>query len=195
MDKQTLLKKLFKQMNTKRAKDYTFASLFFIVFSIFVFFAIRPSLVTAFTLKKQEEDLSKVDASYEAVISRIVTIQSSMETYRDDLHLFSEAVPSSPNLNRLIRDIEDAAATSSVSIDKFSAGEVKLVDKSGTMLNSTPFTVEATASFENLLQSIEELYSQRRLKRINKFRISRSKADASDSASLKFQVEVEGYYL
>lgn len=195
MDKQTLLKRLLKQISTKKAKDYTFASLFFIVFSIFVFFAIRPSLVTAFSLKKEEEELTKTDASYEAVISRIISIQSSLETHRDDLHLFSEAVPNSPNLYRLIRDIEDAAATSSVSIDKFSAGEVKLVDKSKTKLKSTPFAVEATSSFENLLQSIEEIYSQRRLKKINKFRISRSKTEASDSAGLKFQLEIEGFYL
>ena len=77
MDKQNLLKQLLKQINTKKAKDYTFASLFFIVLSIFVFFAIRPSLVTAFSLKKEEEELTKINTSYEAVISRIVTIQSS----------------------------------------------------------------------------------------------------------------------
>ncbi len=195
MDKQNLLKQLLKQINTKKAKDYTFASLFFIVLSIFVFFAIRPSLVTAFSLKKEEEELTKINTSYEAVISRIVTIQSSFETYRDDLHLFSEAVPNSPNINRLIRDIEDATATSSVTIDKFSSGEVKLVDASKGKLKSTVLTVEASSSFDNLLQSMEEVYDQRRLKKINKFRISRQKAEASDSAGLKFQLEIEGYYL
>lgn len=195
MDKQNLLKQLLKQITTKKAKDYSFASLFFLVFSIFVFFAIRPSLVTAFSLKQEEEQLAALDSRYESVISKIVEIQSSFETHRDDLHLFSEAIPRRPNMNELIGDVENATATNSVTIEKFNSGEVNLVDKSKGKLQSTTFNIEATSSFENLLKSIEEVYNQRRLKKIRKFEITRQKSEASGSAGLKFQLEVEGFYL
>jgi Tfp pilus assembly protein PilO len=195
MDKQNIVKKLLKQIDSKKAKDYTYATLFFFVFSIFVFFAIRPSLVTAFSLKSQEGQLSQLNTNYESVISKIVSIQSSFETYRDDLHLFSEAVPLTPNMNKLIRDVEEATATNSVTIDKFSAGEVNLVDKSRGKLRSTIFSIEASSSFENLLKSLEDIYNQRRLKKIIRFVIKRKDLEASGSAGLKFQLDIEGYYL
>lgn len=195
MDKQNILKQLLRQIGSKKAKDYTFASLFFIVFSVFVFFAIRPSLVTAFSLKKEEEELSQLNLRYESVITKIVQIQSSFETYRDDLHLFSEAIPSSPNINRLIRDLEQATVINSVTIDKLNTGEVNLVDKTKGKLQSTTFTIEAGSSFENLLKTLEEVYNQRRLKKIKKFNISKQKNEATSSSGLKLKLEIEGFYL
>lgn len=195
MDKNALVQKLLKQIGTKRAKDYTFASLFFIVFSIFVFFAIRPSLVTAFSLKKEESELTQLNNTYENIISKIVSIQSSFEQYRDDLHLFSEAIPNKPNVNRLIGDIEQATATSSVAISKINTGEVNLVDKTKGTLRSTTVNVDASADFENLLQSIQEIYRQRRLKKIKRLDISAQTKESSGSAGLKLKLEVEGYYL
>lgn len=195
MDKNALVQKLLKQISSKRAKDYTFASLFFIVFSVFVFFAIRPSLVTAFSLKKEESELNQLNDTYEKIISKIVSIQSSFEEYRDDLHLFSEAIPSKPNVNRLIGDIEQATATSSVAISKINTGEVNLVDRTKGTLRSTTVNIDASADFENLLQSIQEIYGQRRLKKIKRLDISSQTKDSSGSAGLKLKLEVEGYYL
>ena len=195
MDKNILVQKLLKQIRTKRAKDYTFISLFFLVFSIFVIFAIRPSLVTAFSLKKEETELNKLNNTYEGVISKIVAIQSSFENYRQDLHLFSEAIPSKPNVNRLIGDIEQATATSSVTIQKLSAGEVNLVDKSKGTLRSTSIDIDASADFDNLLQSIQEIYRQRRLKKVQKLDITSQSNDSTESAGLKLKLKVEGYYL
>lgn len=195
MDKQNILKQLLRQIDTKKAKDYTFASLFFIVFSVFVFFAIRPSLVTAFSLKKEEEELSKLNSRYESVITKIVEIQSSFETYRDDLHLFTEAIPPSPSINKLIKDLEEATAINSVTIDKLNTGEVNLVDKTKGKLQSTTFTIEAESSFEKLLKTLEDVYNQRRLKEIKKFDISKQKNESTASAELKLRLEIEGFYL
>ena len=163
--------------------------------SIFVIFAIRPSLVTAFSLKKEETELNKLNNTYEGVISKIVAIQSSFENYRQDLHLFSEAIPSKPNVNRLIGDIEQATATSSVTIQKLSAGEVNLVDKSKGTLRSTSIDIDASADFDNLLQSIQEIYRQRRLKKVQKLDITSQSNDSTESAGLKLKLKVEGYYL
>ncbi|MBI2051870.1 type 4a pilus biogenesis protein PilO [Candidatus Roizmanbacteria bacterium] len=195
MDKANVLKKLLKQIATQKAKDYTSATIFFLVFSILVFFAIRPSLVTAFSLKKEEQDLRALDAKYEGIIVRILSVQSSFELLRDELPLFSEAIPETPKVNKLIKDIEETARANSVAIQKSSAGEVKLVEKKNKKLKSVIVNVDAVSSFENILQSLEDMANQRRLKYVKTLEISRDEKDSTVGGELNIRMEVEGYHL
>jgi len=77
--------KITNAIFSKKTRDYTFVALFLIVFSVFIMAAIRPSLSTATSLKKEEADLKKVDSMYESKISNINLVQSQVEANRDNL--------------------------------------------------------------------------------------------------------------
>jgi len=182
---------------TKKTTDYTFTVLFLVIFSVFIVFAIKPSLTTAFSLKKEEKDLLKVDKLYEDQIISIATIQSLMEENRSDIPLLYQSISTSPQVNKMVDDIQQAAGKSSFLIKKASIGEVSLFQSKKKITQSLKVTIEGESSFDNFSKFTEELFNQRRLKTIQKVIISRGIGEdiATQSAQLKIKLDVEGYYL
>lgn len=193
MDISNLKNSLF----TKKSTDYTFTVLFLIIFSVFIVFAIRPSLTTAFSLKKEEKDLLKVDKVYEDQIISIATIQSLMEENRGDIPLLYQSISTSPQVNKMVDDVQLAAGKSSFIIKRANIGEVSLFQSKKKTIQSLKMTVEGESNFENFTKFIQELFNQRRLKTVQKVIISQGLEDdvSTQSALLKIKLDVEGYYL
>jgi Tfp pilus assembly protein PilO len=196
MDKKTVtLKQIVEQLKSKKAKDYTYLTFFFLIFSIFIIFAIRPSLVTAFSLRQQRADLAKLDFQYENVVSNIVVNQSTLENLRDKLYLTDDAFPPGALINKLVSDIESAGAANSITYINENIGEVDLVQKTGNKSQAVLINVEATCTFDDLLNFIQGISSQRRLKLIKQLSIAKDTEEASESSQLKVLMQIEGYYL
>lgn len=195
MDRTVTLKQIINQLKTKKGKDYTYITIFLLVFSIFIIFAIRPSLVTAFSLRQQRADLAKLDVQYENVVSNIVANQSTLENLRDKLYLTDDALPHGAVINKLVSDIENQATANSVTFINVNIGEVKLVEKSGNKSQSVLINIEALSTFDDLLRFMESISNQRRLKLVKQLSVSRDLQEASESAQLKVIMQIEGYYL
>lgn len=195
MDTGEILKTLLKQVTSNRAKDYTYLTIFFLVFSFFVFFAIRPSLVTAFSLIKEERDLRKLDQVLEKTISAVVANQTTLETVRDRLELINSAVPDNPYVNGLLTDIEKAAKDNNVILEKMSVTTVNLVRTDSSSLQPVNLTVETTSSYEDLLKFIKALSDQRRLKEIKKLEIASEGGTSTESGTLKVNILLTGFFL
>jgi len=187
-------KHLISLLNEKRAKDYTYATLFFIIFSIFITFAIRPSLTTALELSAQEKTLSSVDKKYELLIGQIVQIQSALEQVRDRLYVVDEALPTQPYLNIIMRDIQKSAIANNIVIKNINVQRINLVDTKKNDFRSMMVNVDLTASFGDYAKFERDMVRQRRLKNIKSVSIDRT-AVGSESATLQIQAVIEGYYL
>ncbi len=155
--------KLVKLLQDKKVQSYSFLVGFFVVFSFFVIFAIRPNLITAFNLQKELQDLKLQSREFESKIQQIVTYQTVLEQHRDDLPLLDEAVPSSPVLGKVIEEVRKSASDSGIILGYVSVESVdyKLQSES---TQSFDITVDATASKENLRLFLDALLNQRRLK-------------------------------
>lgn len=185
--------KITKDVFYKKVVDYTFIVLFLLIFSIFIFFAIRPSLKTAFSLKKEEKDLIEIDSIYEKKILSVSLIQSEIEKNRDDLYLIDTALSKNPNVNKIIDDIKMAADKTNFFISKANISDINLLQSKKT-LEKVEVVIEGTSTFPDLLLFIKEINNQRRLKTIDSFQISRSKS-STDSANLSIKINISGYYL
>lgn len=190
MDKSSLIKHIFN----KKTGDYTFTIMFFLIFSMFILFAIKPSLTTATSLKKEESDLKKIDELYEKKILNIFEIQKIMEENRDEFPLLNQAITSYPKVNKMIEDIKSVADSNSFSIKKAGVADVNLFDTNNKNTQHILVTVEGTSSFENLMKFTQALFNQRRLKTITKMTINRDLV-STESAVLDITLNIEGYYL
>lgn len=181
---------------TKKTKDYTFTILFLLIFSVFILFAIRPSLTTAFSLKKEESDLAKVDKIYEDKIISIAQIQSLIEQNRSDIPLLYEAVPTLPQVNKTFNDIKTAADKNLFIIKKANIGEVNLFESNKKTTQVLKVSVDGEATFDNFLKFSQELSNQRRLKTIQKVAITRGTQEGpvTENAILKIKIDIESYY-
>lgn len=190
------LPNITKAIFTKKVADYTFATLFFLIFSLFIVFAIRPSLSTATALKREETDLQRIDARYESNIANIAAVQAVMEEHRDELPLLTDAVSTHPKVNKMIDDIKAAGDQSTFSLKKENIGEVNLLDTKNKNLQTLHLNVEGTGSFDALMKFIQVLSNQRRLKTIQRMVISKTaEGTATGNGQLNVIMDIEAYYL
>ena len=189
------IKELLKQFSSKKARDYGSLALFFIIFSTFIIFAIRPSLTTALTLAQKQKDLVKLDSEYESIVSSVVSNQAQLENVRDQLYLLADAMPNSPQINTLIKDIENEGQADSVAVNNVNIGEINLIQKSKNTLQPLLINVQLTCTFDNLIKFIQGVSNQRRLKTIKQLSISKDLTSSSQSAQLKVTMQLEGYSL
>lgn len=189
------LKHLISTLKQPKRKDYTFATLFFMVFSFFILFAIKPSLSTAISLSSQELELRKVDAQYEELIGQIVQIQSALERVRDRLYLVDEALPPQPLVTLLMQDIQQAASKHNVAVSKININKINLVEPAKNTFRSMAVSMELNSTFDDYIAFQKEITNQRRLKFMRTVEINTGELGASASATLKIRTEIEGYYL
>jgi Tfp pilus assembly protein PilO len=192
MNKKNLLDKLLN----RKAKDYSFAIIFFIIFSFFVLVVIRPNITTVLNIQKELTELQKLDTDYEQAIFNIIAIQSKLEKNREFFPLLNSALPSDPQVNKIVDDIRKVASDSGIEITKIEINQVNLKEKkSNTKPNSLFVAMEFDNDFVRTNKFIQELLVQRRLKTIRSLNISRNLSEGTESAGLIIKLEVEGYYL
>ncbi len=187
---------IIEKLTSKRVKDYSFTIIFFIVFSFFIIFAIRPNLTTVFSLQKQLKELRVLDTNYENVIVHIVDLQSMLETNRDNMYLLDEALPASPQVNKVIDDLKKSASESGVLIRKIDVGEVNLKeDEKKKDIKAFTLSMETNSDFTEVKTFIDQFMNQRRLKMVRNLSIIKDTKDGTGSASLKIKMDISGYYL
>jgi len=189
MDLNVISKSIFE----KKSREYIYIVFFLLIFSVFIFFAIKPSLTTAYSLKKEEIDLTKIDKVYEEKINNITLIQTQIEENRDNLPLLNQSFPEHPEVNKIIEDIKKIADKNSLFINKASIVDINF-SKTNKEKQGVELKMEATASFENLRKFMTDIFSQRRLKLIDNLIINQDR-ESSDSGNLKVVLTINGYYL
>lgn len=187
-------KQIILETNTERNRIYTSIALFLSVISIFIVFAIRPVLVIAFELVKKEEELTQQNKDYEQIISQITTIQSGLQSVEGKLDILTEALPNKPAINSMIDDIQRSAKINNVEINKISGSDVSLI-KNKQNVQSYVIDLQSSGDFEDVFAFQKSLYQQLRLKGVKKIDIVKNEQVASNSANLRFAIEIIGYYL
>ena len=180
----------------KKATDYTYTVLFFISFAFFTFFVIRPNILTILSLQEEAGKLHILDTGYENVIKKIVDIQSFLQENGQDLYLLDEALPTLPQINKLVVDTQNSASGSGMILSTMSINKVDLRNNEAKLTRKTiSITLDGNADFINSKAFITQIMNDRRLKMIQSIGFTQDEKKGSQSGSLKLQLEVEGYYL
>ncbi|PIQ72806.1 hypothetical protein COV86_01260 [Candidatus Roizmanbacteria bacterium CG11_big_fil_rev_8_21_14_0_20_35_14] len=187
------LTSISKSIFNKKTTDYTFLVLFLFIFSVFIIFAINPSLKTAFSLKKEEKDLTKIDSLYEKKIMDISLIQSQIEDNRENLFLFNEAISKYPEVNKMFNDVKTIADKNLLAIKKASIADVNLT-QSKKKIDKVRLIIEGKTDFDNLLAFINDLFEQRRLKVVNNLVVNQYR-ESTASGQLDVILTIDGFYL
>ncbi|MCX7955698.1 MAG: hypothetical protein N2593_01135 [Patescibacteria group bacterium] len=183
------IKNIFK----KNITDYTYIILFFIFFSIFLFFGIYPALKNVFSLIKERKELKEIDNLYEEKITNIYLIQNILEENRDKLIFVDEAISKTPQVNQMVNDIKKIADKNNFFITKASIADINL-SKSKKNIDNINIILEGKAYFDDFLKFINDIINQRRLKMIKNLNVNVEK-NSTDSSKLKISLIIEGYYL
>lgn len=190
------LKKLIKTLNNKNVKDYLYLAIFFLIFSIFIIFVIRPVVVTAFALKGQEKELQTKNLAYTQAIAHANSNLLVLEEVRDRIFLIDNAIPNSPQINKVVNDIQEASNQSSLTLNNlFLPDKVNYKDPKNKDFKTVRVSVKENGSFESVIDMINILYNQQRLKNIDSMDIFNQTIVSTESATLEVQVDIIGFYL
>ncbi len=184
-------KKLIALLQDKKVQDYSFMVFFFLVFSIFVFFAIRPNILTAFKLQQELQELRLKNQQAEDVIMQIVNYQSIMENYRDKLPLLEQALPSTPGLAKAVDDVRKTAAETGLELTGLSIDSMEFSDSRGKgEIQTFNMSVSSSVSTEQLAAFLTALFTQRRVKSVDTFDLA---AGSDQTITISFVIKT--YYL
>lgn len=192
-DKENLIEKLFAK---KEIIDYTYVTLFFLISTLFAFFAIRPSLIITFALRKESGDLKKIHNSYEQNIDKIIAIQSQLESVRSKIYLLEEATPSKPAIKIVIDNLQQVAIDSEINLKKLTIPDIVLKsDIKNTELKNIPLSLSLESEYKTLHALINNFFLKRRLTVIKNLQLNKNDPELNASAELKYTIDIENYYL
>lgn len=187
---------LKEKLRAKKATDYSYMILLFISFAFFTFFVIRPNVLTIFSLQEELGKLHILDTGYENVIKKIIDIQTFLEENRTDLYLLDEALPSLPQINKIVDDTQYSASASALKLNSMALSNVDLKDKAAEFTRKKiSINIDGGGNFLNSKKFINDIVDGRRLKTIKQLNFSQDSQTGTQSGALKIIMEIEGYYL
>lgn len=195
-DKNLNLKRIIKSLSDKNVRDYVYISLFFIIFSIFIFFAIKPALTTAFSLINEETELKEKNQIYKKAITNAQQNQNILNEYRDKLYLIDESISNSPQINKVIDDIGNANNTNLLSLKNiFFEEKIDYIDPKKNNFKEIHVNLETQGDFVQVVNMIKDINLQRRLKLINKIDFFSQSEVSTNSGLIDIKAEIIGFYL
>jgi len=190
------LEKIKKKIVGKKFQDYSYSIFFFLTFSFFLLFVIRPNLINVFSLHEELAHLNLLDKNYENVIKKILEIQSFIETNRSDLYILDQSLASSPQINKILDDITINASESGLIINQMS---ISSIDLKRNVVNSDKksFTINigAIGNFYQISKFKAALENGRRLKVVKNLQLVKNDQESSQSANLQIKLTVVSFYL
>jgi Tfp pilus assembly protein PilO len=185
-------KHILELLGEKKVQDYSFTVVFFVVFSFFVYFAIRPNLITAFSLQRELQEVKLKNREYEEQILQIVNYQSTIEQYRDKFFLLDEAIPHTPQLAKVIDDVKRSADESGTVLDVLSTEEIDFKEKKDEKLASIKINMTTRSPLSQVELLLRTLMNQRRIKTIDAVSIN---AEETEGGQYTIMLDIQGYYL
>ncbi|KXK12042.1 MAG: Pilus assembly protein, PilO [Microgenomates bacterium OLB23] len=210
-DTQKQQKPIIDRLKERKVQDFSYAILFFARFVIFLlFFVIRPVLAIAVALRREGQDLERINKVYEDNIAKVLQLQADLEHVRPKSYLLNEALPENPKVDVLIGDVRKAAAEENITLEAVAIAGLQLKGtaegkKEETAQNGVvrgvKIDITIAGSYEDAVRFVQAIARQRRIKTIESVEIAKDvvkdpKATGSASpAAVKLKMNVQAYYL
>lgn len=195
-----------------KVRAYSTAILSLVAISLFIWFAIKPTLQTIFYLRKEIADKEIVNAKMEEKISALIEAQATYQQIEPNLKFLDSAIPKNPNALELIVQLKHLADISEASLSGVEVTAVDLTSHeastSGTKntmdsIASFPLSVSVTGSYGAISAFLDGLISLRRISTINILNLStkietttdqQSALTAMQNPTIELHIDVLAYY-
>lgn len=190
----------------KQVRLYTELILTFFTISFFLFFSIRPTLITIASLLNEIKEQKTISQRLEKKVSALKQAQANYQQIKERLYLIDEALPENSDFSLFIRQLEALAAKNKVTIDslqyeptplKGKETAVKIEKKTRSKETNKEenfqgiyFALKVSGQFESLKAFYDDFFRFRRLIVIDNFIF---KTDQKNN--LVFTLNAEACYL
>lgn len=171
---------VFKSQN----RVYTAAIFSFFAISLFGWFAIRPTIKTILTLRREISDKTEINRQMESKIADLISAQSVYQSIENQLFLLDEAMPKNPEAVETVLQMRNLVGTSDATIASLMVGnsiplEVNsksIISKNGDEL---VFNSNLLGSYIALEEIMSKVNNMRRIVNIEQLSIEKSEEDSN----------------
>lgn len=165
-----------------------------IVITIFIFYAIKPTVETILVLQKKLEDSTKVLEKVTLKASNLSLGKQNYDNLSPEIKSKIEAaIPNTVNLKTIIQNLEQTAKLHDASISALQIQplviETQTESKLGTLTEAS-FTFNTEGEYKNLISLLQDLKSSARLISIDSLSLSK----AGEGAGLIMSLSGKAYY-
>lgn len=179
----------------KKIRVYTGIVLSIFAVSFFIFFAIKPTLVTIAGLMKEIDDKKVITEKLETKINALASAQREYQNVESDLYLVDEALPQDSQVSFFIKQLEALARKSGVAIEGVQINQVALKESApADGSQSISFSIAAFGSYQNLVSYLQTVSSLRRIITIESFAIMTPKEDQKEKA-LRLTLNAKAFFM
>jgi Tfp pilus assembly protein PilO len=178
--------------NKPANRAYTTVIFSFLAISLFGWYAIRPTMQTIFTLKREITDRTGIDVKMEDKISSLIEAQAAYQNIEPNLPLIAQALPTTSDPIQAVNQIQKLADDSNVQMTVISVPalpltnyeSVKKQDATSTLSNYT-ISVTIVGPYSNVKNFVSMLANIRRIIQIDSmmFIPQQNQEQASESAT------------
>jgi len=209
-------KRYYQSIEPELAKPatraYTAIIFSFLVVSLFSWYAIRPTMQTIFTLKREITDKTDLDKKMEDKISALIEAQAAYQDVEPNLPIVNQALPVTSDAVRAARQLQALASDSHVTITGISISNVPLAADTGpreeqkiapNKLTDFPVSLTVTGAYLDIKNFIQGALNLRRVIQIDSMVFSPVRASgtiATNSATptstqIKLDLKLKLFYL
>jgi Tfp pilus assembly protein PilO len=193
------------------ARAYTAIIFSFLVVSLFSWYAIRPTMQTIFTLRREIIDKTEIDKKMEEKISALIEAQAAYQVVETNLQLINQALPPTSEAVRATAQLQALAQDSQVTMTNIFISAVPFTNDTGpkgqqkvnpNILTDFLVSLSATGAYPDIKNFIHGIINLRRIIEIDSmlFTPVHTSEVASESATptgtqIKLDLKLKLFYL
>jgi len=194
-------------LQSPRTKNYSTVIFFFLVLSVFGWYAIRPTIQTILYLQREIKDKTEIDKKMDAKIYALIEVNTAYEQNQTLLPVLSEAIPVTPEALDIVSQINLLASEKGVVLSSLSMSNIPLATQSAEStpknikpVTEIPITFSIQGPFLSVLTFLKELILMRRIVTIQSMNfipiktVSLSASESGKPTSIKVSMTVLTYY-
>jgi len=194
-------------IQSTKTKNYSTVIFFFLVLSVFGWYAIRPTIQTILYLQREIKDKTETDKKMDEKINALIEANSVYENNQQLFPLLSEAVPKSPDALDIVSQMQNLATEQNVMLSFLQMGDIPLATQSALTASKNknvfveiPITCKIEGQYLSVVSFLKELVNIRRILTIQSMiftPVKKELSSASESgipATLELSIKLIAYY-
>jgi len=194
-------------LQSPKTKNYSTVILFFLVLSVFGWYAIRPTIQTILYLRREIKDKTEIDKKMDIKIYSLIEANTVYENNQALFPILAEAIPISPEALDAVSQIKLLAAEKNVAISLLQMSNIQLASQSTSVnqknqnnFTEIPIICNVEGPFASILAFLKELTTMRRfitIRSMNFLPIKTIFVSASESGKptfIKASIDLITYY-
>lgn len=194
-------------MESPKTKNYSTVIFFFLVLSVFGWYAIRPTIQTILYLQREIKDKTEVDKKMDEKIYALIEANTAYENNQQLFPVLNEAIPTSPDALDIARQMNVLAQEKGVLLSRLQMGDIPLASSSAILRKKSdkPYseiqiTCQLEGPYASIISYLKELVAIRRIITIQSMtfaplkRTEYTSTESAKIASIQVNIQLKAYY-